>query len=403
MSNFTWADELGRAMARSDMEKNAHEGELASVAAQAGEELAKTANPMLAGIGAKMLDFAKKNPGVAIGGGLGALHGLMKHDGGVGSALTEGAVGAGLGYGGQVAMANPGARAIADVAKERAVNQPHVSRFIDDVYAKRGLPRPDTLWGVQRPKLGSADLEKEAAPSADKIRKAMSSASPTRVGRFADKMQGHIEKRLEKVHKGGPDKTKHLERAESLNKLKEDAEGAKMVKNLRGPAQTRDNYKAPPKPKPTMRVDRDGRVHQAPDHGGSKGHSGITPDHVTGGLVGGTVGYVSGAAVGHHVGKQSEKERQARREKRRKEKEKSASMADELEEIAETEKTAFGAAIAGALRSAVPAAMNFVKSNPLKAGLGAASAFGNFRSARQNGEGIGGALLSGAAGAASAL
>jgi hypothetical protein len=219
MSNFTWADELGRSMARTDMEKNAYARELASSAAHAGQELAKTANPMLAGLGAKMLDFAKKNPGVAIGGGLGALHGLTKHDGGVGSALTEGAMGAGLGYGGQMAMQHPAARATVDVAKERVMSHPPVARFIGDV----------------------------------------------------------------------------------------------------------------------------------------------------------------------------------------KERMKTSSIASEFAAIAEDEKVAFGAAIAGALRSAVPAAMNFVKSNPLKAGLGAASAFGNFRSARQNGEGIGGALLSGAAGAASAL
>jgi hypothetical protein len=44
-------------------------------------------------------DFVKKHPGAAIGGGLGALHGLMRQDGGVGSAVLEGAGGAALGHG----------------------------------------------------------------------------------------------------------------------------------------------------------------------------------------------------------------------------------------------------------------------------------------------------------------
>lgn len=74
-----------------------------------------------------------------------------------------------------------------------------------------------------------------------------------------------------------------------------------------------------------------------------------------------------------------------------------SSMGDELQKIA------FGAALAGAARAAIPAITNFVKANPLKAGLGAASAVGNFASARKNGEGLGSALLSGGMGAATAL
>jgi hypothetical protein len=80
-----------------------------------------------------------------------------------------------------------------------------------------------------------------------------------------------------------------------------------------------------------------------------------------------------------------------------------AAMRDEIAKIAEEEKAAFGAALAGAARAAIPAITNFVKTNPLKAGLGAASAIGNFASARKNGEGLGSALISGASGAASAL
>lgn len=47
----------------------------------------------------KMLAFAKEHPGAVIGGGLGAAHGLMREDGGIGSAVVEGAGGAALGHG----------------------------------------------------------------------------------------------------------------------------------------------------------------------------------------------------------------------------------------------------------------------------------------------------------------
>lgn len=74
-----------------------------------------------------------------------------------------------------------------------------------------------------------------------------------------------------------------------------------------------------------------------------------------------------------------------------------SAMNDELAKIA------FGAALANIAKSAIPAITNFVKTNPLKAGMGAASAVGNFVSARKNGEGLGSSLISGATGAASAL
>ena len=44
-------------------------------------------------------NFVKEHPGAAIGGGVGALHGLLHQGGGVGSALLEGAGGAALGHG----------------------------------------------------------------------------------------------------------------------------------------------------------------------------------------------------------------------------------------------------------------------------------------------------------------
>lgn len=79
-------------------------------------------------------------------------------------------------------------------------------------------------------------------------------------------------------------------------------------------------------------------------------------------------------------------------------------IADELAKVSSEllEKEAFGAAIAGALRGAIPAITNFVKQNPIKAGLGALNGVSSFKSSLNNGEGMGKALLSGATGAASA-
>lgn len=54
-------------------------------------------------------NFVKEHPGAAIGGGLGALHGLIRQDGGVGSAVLEGAGGAALGHGAQHLYQNGGA------------------------------------------------------------------------------------------------------------------------------------------------------------------------------------------------------------------------------------------------------------------------------------------------------
>jgi len=65
-------------------------------------------------------------------------------------------------------------------------------------------------------------------------------------------------------------------------------------------------------------------------------------------------------------------------------------------------KVAFGAALASGVAKAMPAVTGWLKSNPLKAGLGAVSAISNFHQARQSGDSLGGALLSGAGGAAGA-
>lgn len=207
-AKIAWADSIGRSMARADMQKVAHQEELARCATEAAEAVVK-----LGSLGQAALAFAKKNPGAAIGGGLGALHGLM--NGGLGSAVTEGAVGAAAGHGVQ-------------------------------------------HYGQQNNLKSSGDV------------------------------LNHVNEKIEalKALRGGP----------SVN----------------------------PNPvQPAVKLSFD--------------------------------------------------------------------------------KEAFGAALASAARSAIPAAMNFIKSNPLKAGIGAAQAVGNFASARKSGEGLGSSLLSGAAGAASAL
>jgi hypothetical protein len=64
------------------------------------------------------------------------------------------------------------------------------------------------------------------------------------------------------------------------------------------------------------------------------------------------------------------------------------------------DKEAFGAMLAQGVSKALPAAMAWAKTNPLKAGLGAVSAASNFNQARQSGQGMGSSLLAGAGGAA---
>lgn len=62
---------------------------------------------MLKGVGQAAWGLAKKHPGAAIGAGLGVAHGLMKPDGGIGSALGEGALGAAAGHGAQTFAQTP--------------------------------------------------------------------------------------------------------------------------------------------------------------------------------------------------------------------------------------------------------------------------------------------------------
>jgi hypothetical protein len=107
----SFADNMGRELARADAQKIAQQQTVMTVGDTAGRVMAKTAFDW-AGAGKKVMDVAKAHPGAAIGAGAGALsglaHGLQKDERGerhlVRGALegaAGGAVGAGLGAGAQ--------------------------------------------------------------------------------------------------------------------------------------------------------------------------------------------------------------------------------------------------------------------------------------------------------------
>lgn len=83
--------------------EGAQDGAIGKMAEAMRASLAKHAGvgEFLAKAAPAAMNFAKAHPGAVIGGGLGALHGLMRQDGGVGSAVLEGAGGAALGHGAQ--------------------------------------------------------------------------------------------------------------------------------------------------------------------------------------------------------------------------------------------------------------------------------------------------------------
>ena len=86
-------EDVGRLMAQRDMAKIAHQRELLEVGDRAGRLMAKSA-----GLGGALIRVAQNNPGMVVGGALGAAHGLMKEDGGVGSAIGEGLLGGAAGH-----------------------------------------------------------------------------------------------------------------------------------------------------------------------------------------------------------------------------------------------------------------------------------------------------------------
>jgi len=91
-ASMQWADEAGRIFARNDMAK-----------------LADTTS---------LLKTLKPHAGAIIGGGLGALHGLAKKDGGIGDALIEGTAGAAVGSGAQRLAKHPEVTGLVDKAKD---------------------------------------------------------------------------------------------------------------------------------------------------------------------------------------------------------------------------------------------------------------------------------------------
>lgn len=103
------------------------------------------------------MDFAKKHPGAVIGGGLGLAHGLMKHDGGIGSALGEGAMGAAAGHGIQSLHEGGHLESFAD--KARKMYQAHIGEAPPDVQtatvAKEAATRPPFLGGSEKNAFGA--------------------------------------------------------------------------------------------------------------------------------------------------------------------------------------------------------------------------------------------------------
>lgn len=96
------ADAFARGMAQADAAKFAHANEVLAIGDAAGKMLAKTAAKVpTPGLLDGVANFVKKDPSkaLAIGGGVvGAAHGLLRRDGGVGDALAEGAAGAAAGH-----------------------------------------------------------------------------------------------------------------------------------------------------------------------------------------------------------------------------------------------------------------------------------------------------------------
>lgn len=119
------ADQWGRELARHDMEKAAAQQAI-NAAGRTMAKMAGGAGDVLKSLGHGALDFAKKNPGAAVGGALGAAHGLMRDGGGVGSAVLEGTGGAALGHGAQhiAGMHGITPSSVADQVKKRFSPEP---------------------------------------------------------------------------------------------------------------------------------------------------------------------------------------------------------------------------------------------------------------------------------------
>jgi hypothetical protein len=396
--------------------------------------------------------FVKSHPGAAIGGGLGALHGLLHQGGGVGSAVLEGAGGAALGHAGQHlyegglgdklrgAMGKvPPEPATATVAKEASVEgkkekeEPlshRAGRFLgrhsDDIagmvggaggahhlhkamkgqgYGPKGRLAGAAVGAVIGHRVGRAagrfeqgvisgeahahpsekkkeaavgylpfvGEEKEASPSLDRVRRALRGVSKNRVEDFT-----RTSSRRSSRHMSDADSAiRNMSKWDDQSSVRRQAE-----RSHRNALKSR------------LHVEAAG--HEIGRRAGrSEGH-----------LEAGAVGVAAGGA-GYLAGKhRGEKEKRA--------------FGAFLGAIggalagAGARGLASGAAsgalgagakglMSGGLKGLAGGAVNWAKSNPMKAVGGAVNAASNFASARQQGEGLGGAALSGLAGGATAL
>jgi len=274
-------------------------------------------------------DFVKKHPGAAIGGGIGALHGLMHQGGGLGSAVLEGAGGAALGHGAEHLYRSGSLQGIKDavmpptggVAKEAAALPPF-------------------------------DGEKFAGHSPEKVFKALRGASAKRVEEFA---RGAASR-----------KAFHGSKANAHDVF------TGSVRKLQGHL--------------TKGFGAEKHQQMAAKELGRK--EGLRSGHLHGAAAAAAAG-----GAGFLAGKKSEKGE-----------EKKAFIGSMLGALGgAAARGGAGGLMSGGLKGLGGTAMNWIKSNPMKAVGGAMNAASNFASARQQGQGLGGAALSGLAGGASAL
>jgi hypothetical protein len=153
------ADAWGRELARADFSKMAKARSLQKLGSVAGSIMAKRA-AAAAGAGG-LIEWALAHPhqaGAIVGGGIGAVHGLMKQDGGIGSAISEGAAGAGAGAlaGGAAKAIHAGSAAGKDVGEslkgygsELVGHAKNLSTRIKEEWEKAPKPNPNKLQGSE--------------------------------------------------------------------------------------------------------------------------------------------------------------------------------------------------------------------------------------------------------------
>lgn len=284
-------------------------------------------------------DFVKKHPGAAIGGGLGALHGLMHQGGGVGSAVLEGAGGAALGHAGEHMYRSGSLQGIKDAV----------------------MPASNAVAKEAAALLPFSD-EKNAGHAPEKVLKALRGASAKRVGEF-----GRSASFRKGLHDSGA----------SHGALS----GAKNFKHHVAKGVEADSHRFMAMNELGRKEGlRSGHLHGAVA-AGAAGAAGLAAGkkHEKGeekqAFIGAMLGALGGAAARGGMG---------------------AAASGALGAGAK-------GLMSGGMSGLASQGMNWLKSNPMKAVGGAMNAASNFASARQQGQGLGSSALSGLAGGASAL